>query len=87
MPGCLLVRKLLRQRKHLALVRKFQHLLSFVAGQGGWETDETVEAAAARETVEEAGVRGALEVRVVALSQRVSRLCLWVAGHCRAALT
>ena len=31
--------------------------------QGGWETDETVEAAAARETVEEAGVRGSLEVR------------------------
>lgn len=31
--------------------------------QGGWEADETVEAAAARETVEEAGVRGALEVQ------------------------
>ena len=30
--------------------------------QGGWETDETVEDAAARETVEEAGVRGQLEV-------------------------
>lgn len=30
--------------------------------QGGWETDETVEAAAKRETIEEAGVRGALEV-------------------------
>lgn len=30
--------------------------------QGGWEADETVEAAAARETVEEAGVRGVLEV-------------------------
>ena len=29
--------------------------------QGGWETDEDVEAAAARETVEEAGVRGRLE--------------------------
>lgn len=29
--------------------------------KGGWEADETVEAAAARETVEEAGVRGALE--------------------------
>ena len=32
------------------------------AVQGGWEADETVEAAAARETVEEAGVRGVLEV-------------------------
>jgi hypothetical protein len=31
--------------------------------QGGWENDETVEAAAMRETVEEAGVRGRLEVR------------------------
>ena len=30
--------------------------------QGGWESDETVEAAAARETVEEAGVRGRIEV-------------------------
>jgi 8-oxo-dGTP pyrophosphatase MutT (NUDIX family) len=30
--------------------------------QGGWETDETVEAAAERETIEEAGVRGVLEV-------------------------
>lgn len=30
--------------------------------QGGWETDETVESAAKRETVEESGVRGALEV-------------------------
>lgn len=31
--------------------------------QGGWENDETLEAAAMRETVEEAGVRGRLEVR------------------------
>lgn len=30
--------------------------------QGGWEDDETVEAAAQRETVEEAGVRGSIEV-------------------------
>lgn len=29
--------------------------------QGGWEDDESVEAAAKRETVEEAGVRGELE--------------------------
>lgn len=29
--------------------------------KGGWEVDETVEAAARRETVEEAGVRGVLE--------------------------
>ena len=31
--------------------------------QGGWETDETLEQAAHRETVEEAGVRGRLLVR------------------------
>jgi len=33
------------------------------AAQGGWEDDETVEAAALRETVEEAGVRGNIEVQ------------------------
>lgn len=33
-----------------------------IALQGGWETDEDVESGAARETVEEAGVRGRLEV-------------------------
>lgn len=30
--------------------------------QGGWEDDESLEAAARRETVEEAGVRGSIEV-------------------------
>lgn len=33
--------------------------------KGGWETDETVEAAARRETVEEAGVRGNLEDEIL----------------------
>lgn len=33
--------------------------------KGGWEDDETVEAAAKRETVEEAGVRGCLEEPIV----------------------
>lgn len=31
--------------------------------QGGWESDETVEEAACREALEEAGVRGVLKVR------------------------
>mmetsp|Transcript_26445 Transcript_26445/g.57690 ORF Transcript_26445/g.57690 Transcript_26445/m.57690 type:complete len:255 (+) Transcript_26445:345-1109(+) len=35
--------------------------------KGGWETDETVEAAAKRETVEEAGVRGVLEEPMVGI--------------------
>ena len=30
--------------------------------QGGWENDETVEEAACREALEEAGVRGLLQV-------------------------
>lgn len=33
----------------------------WVVPKGGWELDETLEAAAARETLEEAGVRGRLE--------------------------
>jgi 8-oxo-dGTP pyrophosphatase MutT (NUDIX family) len=33
------------------------------ACQGGWDDDETVEGAALRETVEEAGVRGQIQVR------------------------
>jgi len=33
--------------------------------QGGWEDDESVEDAARRETIEEAGVRGTLEVRAL----------------------
>ena len=48
--------------------------------QGGWEADETVEAAAARETVEEAGVRGALEVPSAAVHAAV--LCLNYATDC-----
>eukprot|EP00798_Chlamydomonas_sp_ICE-L_P029063 gene29063-32267_t len=37
----------------------------FCFPKGGWEDDETVEAAAMRETVEEAGVRGELEEPIV----------------------
>jgi 8-oxo-dGTP pyrophosphatase MutT (NUDIX family) len=35
--------------------------------QGGWETDETSAEAAARESLEEAGVRGELQARACAL--------------------
>lgn len=37
-------------------------IIWFCIMQGGWEDDESVESAAKRETVEEAGVRGKLEV-------------------------
>lgn len=42
--------------------------------QGGWENDETVEEAAAREAVEEAGVRGELMVKYIFLSFICSNL-------------
>lgn len=32
--------------------------------QGGWELDETIEEAASRETMEEAGVLGVVGVRI-----------------------
>lgn len=41
--------------------------------QGGWEDDETLEAAARRETVEEAGVRGSIEVSRDAAQELVLR--------------
>lgn len=37
---------------------------SYFIMKGGWENDETVEEAAVREAVEEAGVRGELLVRM-----------------------
>lgn len=49
-----------------------------VLPKGGWETDESVEAAARRETVEEAGVRGDLEEEALGTfgysSSKASRL-------------
>jgi len=33
--------------------------------QGGWELDESKKEAALRETIEEAGVRGTVEVRLI----------------------
>jgi 8-oxo-dGTP pyrophosphatase MutT (NUDIX family) len=45
-----------------------------IASQGGWEDDESLELAAKRETVEEAGVRGKLEVRQL-LGNCIRSLC------------
>jgi diphosphoinositol-polyphosphate diphosphatase len=39
--------------------------------KGGWETDETVEEAACREALEEAGVRGLLQVLVCMVSTSI----------------
>jgi len=38
-------------------------VISSSLSQGGWENDETVEEAAVREAIEEAGVRGDLKVK------------------------
>ena len=43
--------------------------------QGGWERDESVSAAAARETLEEAGVRGVLEVAPLLFSAYIICEC------------
>ena len=48
-------------------IRFSLYTIASVQGQGGWEDDESVESAAQRETVEEAGVRGVLEVRTMQL--------------------
>lgn len=45
-----------------SLHTRHQATVGYCSPQGGWEDDETVDAAARRETVEEAGVRGELEV-------------------------
>ena len=40
-----------------------RHTHGLIFPKGGWETDETAEEAAARESMEEAGVRGGTHVR------------------------
>lgn len=50
-------------------------MLRFVWLQGGWENDETVEEAAKRESLEEAGVRGDLVVWITTLFS----FALWMA--------
>ena len=44
--------------------------------QGGWETDETVEEAACRESLEEAGVRGILQVSFLYMSSIIPMIIL-----------
>lgn len=43
-------------------------MIMHVLIQGGWENDESIEDAALRETVEEAGVVGIVEVKLNSIS-------------------
>eukprot|EP00879_Flechtneria_rotunda_P005753 GHRR01006054.1.p1 GENE.GHRR01006054.1~~GHRR01006054.1.p1 ORF type:complete len:218 (+),score=61.62 GHRR01006054.1:400-1053(+) len=60
----------------------------WVFPKGGWEDDETVEAAARRETVEEAGVRGSIEEPMLGTfcfqSAKQERIHNVHQGRCRA---
>lgn len=60
----------------------------YVFPKGGWEVDEELEAAARRETVEEAGVRGILELPMVGTftfsSGKAERLQAAHKGRCSA---
>lgn len=47
------------------------YILHICKTQGGWENDETVEEAARREAMEEAGVKGDLLVRNLNILQNV----------------
>lgn len=49
-------------RRYLSNEKETHSTLSLLL-QGGWEDDESVEEAACREALEEAGVRGVLNVR------------------------
>lgn len=46
--------------------------------KGGWENDETVEEAAVREAIEEAGVRGDLMVKNIMLLNFLSSVVYFV---------
>lgn len=63
-------------------IKAVPFFVSVCLPQGGWEDDETVEIAAQRETMEEAGVRGVLEVRYQQVLQisAVGRVCLATAN-------
>lgn len=47
--------------------------------QGGWESDESMEQAALRETIEEAGVFGSVEVSSISKKYFFLDLSFWVA--------
>lgn len=49
--------------------------------KGGWELDETVEEAACRETLEEAGLEGILEVRICMIHRNHSYYHIYIPGH------
>ena len=46
-----------------------------VSCQGGWELDESLKAAAKRETVEESGVRGKVEVSIAVICPYSCFIC------------
>lgn len=68
MAGCIPVRYSLNRSDHSfarVLMITSRSGKGYVFPKGGWEVDESVEVAAQRETVEEAGVRGILELPIL----------------------
>jgi len=59
--GCIPVRGDTPEGVQVLMITSSSGGKGLVFPKGGWETDETVDAAAARETLEEAGVRGTIE--------------------------
>jgi diphosphoinositol-polyphosphate diphosphatase len=59
--GCIPVRGDSLEGVQVLMITSSSGGKGLVFPKGGWETDETVDAAAARETLEEAGVRGTIE--------------------------
>jgi len=59
--GCIPVRLVNGIMEILLVTARHGKSKGWIFPKGGWETDETMEQAAARESLEEAGVRGVLE--------------------------